>query len=302
MTFDKYSRVLKDIRALSPGRVREHEPMSRHTTIGVGGAARIFIEPASSGEVIELIRLITRRKLNYLVVGRGSNLLVRDGGYRGIVIKIAGNLARIRVNKQTVYAEAGASFSMMAKKVTRMKRTGLEFATGIPGSVGGAVKMNAGAYGWDVFGALRRIRLIGADGLAKVLKPRDLDSGYRRGGLPGAAMVLSATFSCPPGQPDREILKKTSRRKDTQPLEHRSFGCAFMNPPGGHAGRLIDQCGLKGTRQGGAIVSEKHANFILNIGEETTAGDIEKLIRLVKREVKKQLGVTLKPEVVIVGD
>ena len=302
MTTDKFKRVLKDIKALSSGRVSEHEPMSRHTTIRVGGPARIFVEPTSSGEVIELIRLFNRRNLDYLVVGRGSNLLVRDAGYRGIVIKIAGNLARIRMNEQTVYAEAGASFSLMARKATRQKRTGLEFATGIPGSVGGAVKMNAGAYGRDVFGVLHRIRLIEAGGRPVVLKTRDLDSGYRRGGLPGDALVLSATFHCPPGRVNREIVQKSSRRKDNQPLEHRSFGCAFMNPPGGHAGRLIDQCGLKGAQKGGAVVSEKHANFILNVGEKTTAGDIEKLIRLVKREVKKQLGVTLKPEVIIVGD
>ena len=302
MTTDKFKRVLKDIKALSSGRVSEHEPMSRHTTIRVGGPARIFVEPTSSGEVIELIRLFNRRNLDYLVVGRGSNLLVRDAGYRGIVIKIAGNLARIRMNEQTVYAEAGASFSLMARKATRQKRTGLEFATGIPGSVGGAVKMNAGAYGRDVFGVLHPIRLIEAGGRPVVLKTRDLDSGYRRGGLPEDALVLSATFHCPPGLVNREIVQKSSRRKDNQPLEHRSFGCAFMNPPGGHAGRLIDQCGLKGAQKGGAVVSEKHANFILNVGEKTTAGDIEKLIRLVKREVKKQLGVTLKPEVIIVGD
>ncbi len=302
MKKSEYERFIKDVCKISPGRVMQDVSMSRHTTIAVGGPAKIFVEPQSVGAVLDLVKLARRRKLDYMVIGKGSNLLVRDGGYHGMVIKIASNLSKIRINKRTALAESGASFSLLAKKVTQLGRPGLEFALGIPGTVGGAVRMNAGAFGWDVSGVLQRVKLVDEKGRVSVFKSGDLDFSYRRSHFPRNAIVLSATFRCPPGALNRETLKKSRGRHKTQPLDCKSFGSTFVNPPGGFAGRLIEACGLKGVREGGAMVSRKHANFILNVGKDTKASDVEALIRLIRREVKKKFGIALKPEVVIVGN
>jgi UDP-N-acetylmuramate dehydrogenase len=281
--------------------VVQGEPLSRHTTIGVGGPATVFIRPVSFEEVAALTSLARRKGIEFMVIGRGSNLLVRDGGYDGLVIKLTKNLSRIHVNKHTVRAEAGVSFSMLGRRMTRMQRTGLEFAVGIPGSVGGAVRMNAGSWGRDVSSVLRRVKLLNEKGKISVLAAKDIEFGYRTSSLHRRAIVLSATFFCPQGEVDEEIVRKTAGKKKTQPLSQRSFGSTFVNPPGDYAGRLIEQCGLKGARRGGAMISDKHANFIVNVGENTRASDIEALIELAKQEVRAKFGISLEPEVYIVG-
>lgn len=283
-------------------RFRRDEPMAKHTTIGAGGCARYFALPRSSREVASLVRLATGNTLPYVIIGRGSNLVVRDGGYAGLIIKLGGNFAKVRVGAHSVSAQAGASFSGLARRMVRMGRPGLEFAVGIPGSVGGAVWMNAGAYGGDVSQVLYRVSCVDATGEIFTIQAEHGTFEYRRSRLPAGANVLTASFRGSPGPIDRKMLALSERRKLTQPLEHRSFGCAFVNPPGKHAGRLIEECGLKNTRIGGAVISEKHANFILNIGPETGTDDIEALIALARKEVRKKFGITLKPEVVIVGD
>lgn len=301
MTREEINLFVRKASRITPDAIVTGEPLSRHTTIGVGGPAALFASPARMESVAALISLARKNGIEYMVIGKGSNLLVRDGGYDGLVIKLAKNLSKIHVNKHTVRAEAGVSFSLLGRRMTRLQRTGLEFAVGIPGSVGGAVRMNAGSWGRDVSSVLRRVKLLNEEGKISVLAATDIEFGYRTSSLHRKAIVLSATFFCPQGEVDEEMVRKTSGKKETQPLSQRSFGSTFVNPPGDYAGRLIEQCGLKGTCKGGAMISDKHANFIVNVGENTRASDIEELIELAKQKVKAKFGISLQPEVFIVG-
>ncbi|MFH1755795.1 MAG: UDP-N-acetylmuramate dehydrogenase [Candidatus Latescibacterota bacterium] len=301
MKTEQIEEFMKEAVRIIPEGVVTGELLSRHTTIAVGGPAGIFASPASIAQVTALINLAGRTRIEYMVIGKGSNLLVRDGGYDGLVIKFANNLSKIKINKFTVRAEAGVSFSLLGRRMTRLHRTGLEFAMGIPGSVGGAVRMNAGSWGHDVSRILRSVKLMDEHGNVTVMKGTDIKFAYRKSGLHKKAIVLAATFNCPPGEVDQEIIKKSSDKKLTQPLSQKSFGSTFVNPPGDYAGRLLEACGLKGTRRGGAMISDKHANFIVNVGPDTTAGDVEALIEFAKQEVKKKFGISLEPEVDIVG-
>ena len=235
-------------------------------------------------------------------MGRGSNLLVRDGGFEGLVIQVASHLAEIQVRARTAFADAGASFTRLGRVLTRNQRPGFEFAIGIPGSVGGAVRMNAGAFGSDVSRVLKSVRIVDTEGRLAVLRRQDLVFRYRWSSLPRGAIVLSAIFNCPPGEMDERRLKETLSRKETQPLSDRTFGSTFKNPPGGFAAQMIEACGLKGETRGGVMISKKHANFVVNFGENTRANDVEDLIRYVAETVENQFGVRLKPEVIIIGN
>jgi len=241
-------------------------------------------------------------ELPYIVVGKGSNLIVRDGGYDGMIVKMGTYLSTIRMNQRTVFAEGGASFARLSRNVTGQGRTGLEFGIGIPGTVGGAVVMNAGAFGGEVSDVLLRIKLVSAEGVERVISAGEIEAGYRKTNLPKGAIVLSAAFRCPPGSVDKETYRRALGRKETQPISERTFGSTFVNPPGDYAARMIEACGLKGTCRGGAMVSEQHANFIVNVDGDAMASDVEGLIQLMKREVKKKFGVSLKTEVIVIGN
>jgi UDP-N-acetylmuramate dehydrogenase len=178
----------------------------------------------------------------------------------------------------------------------------MEFGIGIPGTVGGAVVMNAGAFGHEVADILARVKIVDVTGVERVLRASEIEFEYRKADLPRGSIVLSATFHCTPGAIDKETYKRSLGRKETQPISERTFGSTFVNPPGDYAGRLIEACDLKGVRKGGAMVSSKHANFIVNVDGEATAADVERLIRLMRREVKKKFGVTLKTEVIVIGN
>jgi len=282
--------------------LRRDEPMSRHTTIGVGGPARFMVTPRNMEQVAKLVRFARSTGIEYIVVGKGSNLIVRDGGYGGIVVKMGTYLSKVRMNRRTVFAEGGASFARLARNVTRRGRTGLEFAIGIPGTVGGAVVMNAGAFGGQVADVLVRVKLVDALGSERVMRAKDIEFRYRSTSIPRNSVVLSATFDCPPGEIDEKTYERSLSRKETQPISERTFGSTFVNPPGDYAARMIESCGLKGTGRGGAKISEKHANFIVNSGGEATASDVEYLIKLMRREVKRKFGVTLKTEVIVIGN
>jgi UDP-N-acetylmuramate dehydrogenase len=281
---------------------RLDEPMSRHTTIGVGGIARVLVVPRNMKQVVELVRYARSAGLDYVVVGKGSNLIVRDSGYDGIVLKMGTHLSKIRMNRRTVFAEGGASFARLARNITRQGRTGMEFGVGIPGTVGGAVVMNAGAFGGEVADIITRVKLVDADGIERVYRADEIEFEYRKTSIPSGSVVLSATFNCPPGRIDNETYRRSLRRKETQPISERTFGSTFVNPPRDYAARMIEACGLKGVRRGGAMVSPMHANFIVNVDGKATAGDVEGLIRLMRREVKKKFGVTLKTEVIVIGN
>jgi UDP-N-acetylmuramate dehydrogenase len=282
--------------------MRLDESMGKHTSIGAGGSVRFFAVPHSVPQVVAVVRAAIKRGLPYVGIGRGSNLLVRDGGFDGLIIKVGTNLSGMRLYKRTAYAEAGLSFTKLGRVLTKNGRPGFEFAIGIPGSVGGAVRMNAGAFGSEVGRVLKTAKLINGEGRIVVLKPEQLAFRYRGSSLPANAVLLSVTFSCPPGEMDAAQLKRTLSRKETQPLSNRSFGSTFKNPPGGFAAQMIEACGLKGARRGGAMISKKHANFVVNLGENTRANDVEDLIEFVAKSVKKKFGVRLKPEVVILGN
>jgi len=298
----KAESVANALRSIVGDDLRCDEPMSRHTTIGVGGAARFMVAPRNMEQVTKLVRFARSSGIEYIVVGKGSNLIVRDGGYDGMVVKLGTHLSKTRMNRASVLAEGGASFARLARNMTRQGRTGLEFAVGIPGTVGGAVVMNAGAFGGEVADVVKRVKLVGADGKQRVLLAKDIVFRYRGSSIPRDSVVLSATFSCPPGQIDKKTYQRSLGRKETQPISERTFGSTFVNPPGDFAARMIEACGLKGARRGGAKISEKHANFIVNSGGDATARDVEYLIRLMRREVKSNFGVTLKTEVIVIGN
>ncbi len=293
---------LRRLRRACPGGVRTDEPMSRHTTIGAGGRARFFAVPRTTAEAAALVRAALELGVGHIGIGKGSNLLVRDGGFNGVVIQLASNLSKLTLRQRTAHAEAGLSFTKLGKVLTREGRAGFEFAVGIPGSVGGAVRMNAGAWGADVSGVLKSVKVVDGRGRIVVVGVNELGYAYRESHLPVGSIVLSAIFNCPPGPIDEERLRRSLTRSKTQPLSQKSFGSTFKNPPGDFAGRMIEACGLKGERRGGAMVSEKHANFLINTGGDTKANDFEDLINWVIEKVESRFNVRLSPEVIIIGD
>ncbi len=295
-----WTHVARDLRRIVGDAVRVDEPMARYTTIGVGGPARVLVMPRTIEHVARIVRYTTRRGIDRVVIGRGSNLIVRDGGYEGVVVRLHPHLARVRLGVRTVRAEGGASFARLARRTVRAGRTGLEFGVGIPGTVGGAVRMNAGAFGGEVRDVLLRIRLVETDGTVRTVPAPDVVFGYRHSGLPDGSVVVAATFRCVPGPIDRDTWNRALARKETQPIDARTFGSTFVNPPGDHAARLVEACGLKGTRRGGAMISPRHANFIVNVGG-ASAADVEALIRLMRETVRREHGVTLKTEVIVIG-
>jgi UDP-N-acetylmuramate dehydrogenase len=297
---DRYATE-RGLREIVGAGLRLGEPMSRHTTIGVGGPARYLAVPGNVSQVVGLVKFARAAGIEYVVLGKGSNLVVRDGGYDGLVIKMGSQISRVRLNRTTVSAEGGAALSRLARRLTSMGRAGLEFAVGIPGSVGGAVVMNAGAYGWQIADVLGCVKLVDEGGALVALERHEIEFGYRKTSIPPSSVVLSATLRCPPGKIDEETYRKSLSRKDTQPISERTFGSTFVNPPNDYAARLIDACGLKGTRRGGAMVSPKHANFIVNVEGKATAKDVEDLMDLVRDEVRQKHGVILEPEVIVIG-
>ncbi len=294
--------IRRDLERACPKGIRFDESMARHTTIGAGGKARFFAIPNGLPEIVSLVRTALKWKIDYLGIGKGSNLLVRDGGFNGLLLKIAGSVGNLRIYQRTAHAEAGLSFTRLSRVLTREGRAGFEFAAGIPGSVGGAVRMNAGAFGSDLAGVLKSVKIVDNNGRVIVLTRDELGFGYRTSHLPPRSIVLSAIFNCPPGIVDDQKVIQAKSRSKTQPISERNFGSTFKNPPGGFAAKMIEECGLKGTRRRGVMVSEKHANFLVNVGEDTKANDIEDLISFVKEEVKAHFNVTLSLEVIVIGD
>ena len=283
--------------------IRHNEPMSRHTSLGIGGPAEAMAFPADTAGLSGLLYEAHVNGVPVFLLGNGTNLLVRDGGIKGLVI----NLSRMEWiamdGGHTVRAGAGTPLPRLAGFCANEGLSGLEFATGIPGTVGGALYMNAGAYGLEIKDVLSKLTLVMEDGTVSEITPDALEKGYRHGGLPAGAAVAEARFVLTPGDAG-EIRRRASdymdKRRATQPLSAKSAGSTFKNPPGMKAWKLIEESGLKGTSVGGAAVSEKHANFLVNAGG-ATASDFIALMELVKKTVQEKTGVTLDPEVRIVG-
>ncbi len=296
--------LAETLRALAPERVLESEPMSRHTTFRVGGPAELMFLPASAGELTAALDAARSAGAPVHLVGNGSNLIVRDGGLRGLTIVMGEPFSSVRVVGSRVIAQAGAPLARVAAVAHEAGLTGLEFASGIPGTLGGGCAMNAGAYGGQLSDVIESA-LVLLDGTARMLGRDELEMGYRSTRvLREGGIVLEARFALAPDDPAEiaaRMRELNARRREKQPLNLPSAGSTFKRPEGHFAGALIEGCGLKGARVGGAQVSEKHAGFIVNAGG-ATAADILALMARVRETVLRETGVELEPEVRIIGE
>ena len=286
------------------GDMRLHEPMARHTSWRVGGAADCYYKPADVDDLACLLAQLTEEE-PLLWLGLGSNLLVRDGGIRGLVVATSGMLNGLeRLDNGRVRVEAGVGCPKVARFCGRQGLVGAEFLAGIPGTMGGALAMNAGAFGGETWPLVQAVETLDRHGRRFLRTPDEFEIGYRHVQGPAGEWFIAAHLSLQTGDAalsQARIKALLGQRGDTQPTGLPSGGSVFRNPPGDHAGRLIEACGLKGFCMGGACVSEKHANFFINTGT-ATAADLEALINHVRTEVESRQGVTLKTEVHIVGE
>lgn len=282
------------------GVLLEHEPMARHTTLAVGGPTRWLFRPAGESELIGAMSIIPV-DIPILPLGRGSNMLVPDAGFEGIVLDL-GALSQLTIKDRLVEAGAGVRMGKLAQQCANHGLTGLEFMATVPGDVGGGVAMNAGAFGQQVSDTLQSIRMINRQGLIANISAGELKMHYRHTELPPGAIVLAAMFAMNTGNPEtiREHMRSMrAKRGETQPLAWPNCGSVFKNPDGDHAARLVEAAGLKGYVIGGARFSEIHANFIVNDGTATSA-DVLALIEKARQEVKERFSIELEPEVRVV--
>ena len=285
--------------------ILEQESMKKHTTFRIGGPADIFAVPDTIEKAAKIIGICREQKVPFYVIGNGSNLLVSDQGYRGVVVQVYKNLSASEIKGDIITAQAGAMLSVIAKKAMAASLTGFEFASGIPGTVGGAAVMNAGAYGGEMKQVLTEVTVLTREGELRRIPSEELKLGYRYSVIPEKGwIVLEAKLKLHRG--DYDMIKARmdelkEKRVEKQPLELPSAGSTFKRPEGYFAGKLIMDAGLRGFSVGGAQVSEKHCGFVVNTGE-ATAKDVRDLIREVSRQVKTKFGVELEPEVKMLGE
>lgn len=295
----------KLIEIIDEKRVFQDEPMKAHTTFRVGGPADYFVCPKCNSEVEKLVSLCQEVGMPYYILGNGSNLLVGDKGYRGVVIQIYKEMNDIQVQGEHIYMEAGALLSRIGSIALEAELTGFEFAAGIPGTMGGAVVMNAGAYGGEMKDVLESVTVLTPNGEILVLKNEELELGYRTSIIAKKDyVVLSAIIKLNYGNKEaiREKMNELKIQRTTkQPLEYPSAGSTFKRPTGYFAGKLIQDAGLRGFQVGGAQVSEKHCGFVIN-KDNATAADIVELMNQVSAIVKEKFGVELEPEVKRLGE
>ena len=293
--------MIENIKNMNIGLVYENIDLKKYTTYKVGGTGRLLVIPDTIEKLVELLNYLKENNIKYKIIGNGSNLIfVND--YNGVLIKLD-KLNNVQINDKEVTAEAGASLIGLALKVSRMGLKGMEFATGIPGTIGGAVYMNAGAYKEDMASIIKKVKLLDETDNIIELNKEELEFGYRKSILQSKKYVcLEATLLLDYGNID-EIMalieKRKQKRIETQPLEYPSAGSVFRNPENGFAWQLIDDIGYKGKRIGDAMVSEKHANFIINVGN-ANGSDIKELIDEIKNKVKDKYNIDLKVEQEIV--
>ena len=284
--------------------VRINEPMMKHTSFRAGGAARWFAVPETAEELKAVLAACRKADTPWYVVGNGSNLLVSDKGFPGVIIS-TDKFDRLEVNGTEISVGAGVMLSKLANTAYKAGLTGLEFAAGIPGTVGGACVMNAGAYGSEMINVLKSVTVLTPEGTVETLPAESLELGYRTSVIPKKGyLVLEAVMSLTEGnmEESKALMDDLAfRRKDKQPLEFPSAGSTFKRPAGHFAGKLIEDCGLKGFTVGGAQVSEKHAGFVINKGG-ATASDIYNLCKEVEKRVKAEFGVSLEMEVKLLGE
>lgn len=290
---------------LGQDRILMEEPMKKHTTFRLGGPADFFLCPSDVNQIPEIIHICREEGIPWFVLGNGSNLLVSDQGYRGVVIQIYKNMNQITVEGTRIYAQAGALLSAVSKKAMEAGLTGMEFASGIPGTLGGAAVMNAGAYGGEMKDILVSVTVLTDEGEQKVLKVEDLNLGYRTSVIKEKDyIVLDVVLQLQVG--DRDAIRNRMeelkvQRVTKQPLEYPSAGSTFKRPEGYFAGKLIEDAGLRGYRVGGAQVSEKHCGFVINTGDATTS-DVVQLIHDVQNIIWNKFKIKLEPEVKFLGN
>ena len=290
---------------LGGGHIRFDCPMREHTTFRVGGPARALFEAQDEVHLCRMICHLRSKAIPYRIIGRGSNLLVPDEGYEGVLIHLGGELAGVDWEKDVpprLCVGGGMGIGKLLERCRAKGYTGLEFLAGIPGTVGGAVCMNAGAFGREIESRVERVRVIGPQGDVQERARLGLQFSYRSLAMDAGTVITKVAFGLETGSPEqiaRRLSAYGERRRAHQPMGYPSAGSVFKNPPGDFAGRLIDQAGLKGARIGGAQISEVHANFIINRGD-ARAADILSLINLVQERVREKWGVELEPEIRVI--
>jgi UDP-N-acetylmuramate dehydrogenase len=302
------NEIKEALRNVIAGKILYDEPMSRHTSLHVGGNAGALVLIKSEDQLVEVVRRLKENKINFFPAGNLTNIIVRDGGYRGAILLMSG-MKEIRYEHtpagcDLIYAEAGAALAKVVSQSVSDELTGLEFCAGIPGSAGGAVWMNAGAYGKEMKDVIKTVFLLDAAGEKKMMNREEISFGYRKAEFPPGTTILGAQFKLKKGE-RAKIKKRISEilqsRQSKHPLEFPNAGSIFKNLPMQIAGKLIEEMGMKGMNVGDAQISTKHANFIVNRGN-ATASDVLELIALIQARAEKEKGVNLEPEVVIVGE
>ena len=290
---------------LTEEQVKIEEPMKNHTTFRVGGPAAYFVMPRTAEEVAKVTELCAQENVPYYIVGNGSNLLVSDKGYDGVIIQIYKQMSQVEVKGREIYAQAGALLSMVAKRALDTELAEFEFAAGIPGTLGGACVMNAGAYGGEMKDVLKSVTVLDKDGNVKKLAKDELELGYRTSVIAKKGyIVLDAVIELKEGKAEeiKALMDDLKERRITkQPLEYPSAGSTFKRPEGYFAGKLIQDADLRGFQVGGAQVSEKHCGFVIN-KDGATASDVMELMRQVSDKVYDKFGVRLEPEVKRLGE
>lgn len=281
------------------------EPMNRHTTFRIGGPADFFVVPESPEKLAAVVGYCREQKVPFYILGNGSNLLVGDKGYRGVIIQIFKNMNGIQIQGEEIHAQAGAMLSVVAKQALANSLTGFEFASGIPGTLGGAVMMNAGAYGGEMKDIVKEVTVLTTEGDITVIPGAEMEFGYRTSVVEKKGyIVLGAVLKLKKGEQEsihQRMEELKEQRTSKQPLDLPSAGSTFKRPEGYFAGKLIMDAGLRGFSVGGAQVSEKHCGFVVNKGG-ATAADVRELMKQVNEKVQSRFGVSLEPEVKMLGE
>ena len=290
-----------------PGRIRFNQKMDQYTTFRVGGKAEVICFPHELMPLRQMILYSYKENIPYLIIGKGSNILVKDSGIKGVVIILRGELAAVGRdlhNDEVLLAGGGLTIGDLLSHCGLEGLTGLEFLAGVPGTVGGAVFMNAGAFGKEIGSKVHEIEIITAQGELNLMTRSQLKFTYRESSIPRGTVIYRVKFKLSKEQKEKitgRIADYLKRRKETQPLDYPSGGSTFRNPPMDYAGRLIENAGLKGTKRGKAMISPKHANFIVNTGG-AKAEDILALMDLTRKKVREKTGIELEPEIKVVGE
>lgn len=292
---------VEKVREFFKGNISISEPLSRFTTFRIGGPADYYLEPKDRDDLVKLIRYLKEINYPYIIIGNGSNILISDEGIRGAAINLEYGFTKIEVTKNKVYAEAGIKLSKLVDVCIEHSLVGIENLAGIPGTLGGAILMNAGAYGGEISDFIKTVEIFDGDKI-RFLKKEECGFAYRKSNLEGK-IILSAQFELKTGDKEKAKQRRKElllKRNQAQPVEFPNAGSIFKNPPDDFAARLIEEAGLKGLTIGGAKISEKHSNFIINFNN-ASANDVIELMRIIRRTVYQKFGVLLEPEIKMIG-